>query len=111
MHARVSDLAESSRCLRFRIHRCSLSHLGNYIGTLISKISRLNTCPACAPVNASRAALRLPAHDSGVRLARYAFHVRLFHSQLRAGLSRRTPLTSPAMPLSRFQSGTFGEGP
>jgi hypothetical protein len=28
-------------------------------------LSRLNTLPACSPVNASRAALRLPAHDSG----------------------------------------------
>ena len=34
-------------------------------------LSRLNTLPACAPVNASRAALRLSAHDSEpVRLAR-----------------------------------------
>src|SRR2546428_5480496 len=28
-------------------------------------LSRLKTLPACPPVNASRAALRLPAHDSG----------------------------------------------
>jgi hypothetical protein len=28
-------------------------------------LSRLNTLPACSPVNASRADLRLPAHDSG----------------------------------------------
>ena len=34
-------------------------------------LSRLNSPPACAPVNASRAALRLRAHDSGPgRLAR-----------------------------------------
>src|ERR1700687_4085598 len=28
-------------------------------------LSRRNTLPACSPVSASRAALRLPAHDSG----------------------------------------------
>jgi len=28
-------------------------------------LSRLNTLPACSPVNASRVALQLPAHDSG----------------------------------------------
>ena len=35
------------------------------VGTLIAIISQLNTLPACAPVNASSAALRLPTHDSG----------------------------------------------
>jgi hypothetical protein len=35
------------------------------VGTLIAIISQLNTLPACAPVNASMAALRLAMHDSG----------------------------------------------
>ena len=35
------------------------------VGTPISFISQLDTLPACAPVNASRPALRLTAHDSG----------------------------------------------
>jgi hypothetical protein len=35
------------------------------VGTLIAIISQLNTLPACAPVNASMAALRLAVHDSG----------------------------------------------
>ena len=35
------------------------------VGTLIAIISQLNTLPACAPVNASMAALRLATHDSG----------------------------------------------
>ena len=35
------------------------------VGTLIAIISQLNTRPACAPVNASMAALRLTTHDSG----------------------------------------------
>jgi hypothetical protein len=35
------------------------------VGTPIAIISQLNTLPACAPVNASMAALRLAMHDSG----------------------------------------------
>jgi hypothetical protein len=37
----------------------------NDVGTLVAIISQLNTRPACAPVNASKAALRLATHDSG----------------------------------------------
>src|SRR5665213_1035308 len=37
----------------------------NSVGTLVDLISRLNTEPVCAPVNTSRTALRLAAHDSG----------------------------------------------
>jgi hypothetical protein len=35
------------------------------VGTLVAIISQLNTLPACAPVNASIATLRLATHDSG----------------------------------------------
>ena len=35
------------------------------VRTLVAIISQLNTLPACAPVNASMAALRLAMHDSG----------------------------------------------
>jgi hypothetical protein len=35
------------------------------VGTLIAIISQLHTLPACAPVNASIAALRLLTHNSG----------------------------------------------
>jgi hypothetical protein len=35
------------------------------VGTLNYHISRLNTRPACAPVNASPEPLQAPAHDSG----------------------------------------------
>jgi hypothetical protein len=41
------------------------SAMRNDVGTPISIISQLNTLPACAPVNASMAALRLATHDSG----------------------------------------------
>ena len=64
MHARVSDLAESSGRLRFRAHRYGLPQLRTASALCFQNISRLNTWPACASVNASRAALRLPAHDS-----------------------------------------------
>ena len=37
----------------------------NDVGTPVAIISQLNTLPACAPVNASMAALRLATHDSG----------------------------------------------
>jgi len=37
----------------------------NDVGTPVAIISQLNTQPACAPVNASMAALRLATHDSG----------------------------------------------
>jgi hypothetical protein len=45
------------------------------VGTPDAIISQLNTLPACAPVNASVAALRLATHDSGVRMGRYSFPV------------------------------------
>ena len=35
------------------------------VGTPVAIISQLNTLPACAPVNASMATLRLATHDSG----------------------------------------------
>jgi hypothetical protein len=35
------------------------------VGTPVAIISQLDTLPACAPVNASMAALRLAMHDSG----------------------------------------------
>src|SRR5437762_1140690 len=41
------------------------SLLGNGVGTPIAFISQLHTLPACTPVNASMAALRLATHDSG----------------------------------------------
>jgi reverse transcriptase-like protein len=41
------------------------SAMRNEVRTPVAIISQLNTQPACAPVNASSAALRLPTHDSG----------------------------------------------
>lgn len=44
------------------------------LGTPVLFVSRLE-CPARTFVNASRSALRLTAHDSGGRMARYALAV------------------------------------
>jgi hypothetical protein len=41
------------------------SAMMNGVGTPVAIISQLHTLPACAPVNASMAALRLAVHDSG----------------------------------------------
>ena len=41
------------------------SAMRNDVGTPVAIISQLNTLPACAPVNALMAALRLATHDSG----------------------------------------------
>ena len=41
------------------------SAMRNDVGTPVAIISQLNTLPACAPVNASIATLRLATHDSG----------------------------------------------
>src|ERR1700730_13846263 len=62
----VFDRAEPDQCSRFRISPVLPSARWNGVGALISDIFHGSiTLPACSPVNASRAALRLPAHDSG----------------------------------------------
>ena len=64
MHAGVSDLAESNECSHSRTHRCCLPPSWTTSALSFINMSRLNTPPACAPVNASLPALRLRAHDS-----------------------------------------------
>jgi len=53
-------------------------------------ISELNGSPVCAPVNAYNAPSRPRRHDSGPWWVATAFHVRLFHPLLHAGLARRS---------------------
>jgi hypothetical protein len=64
-------------------------------------ISELNGWPALPPVNASRAASRMPAHDSGPQWSSYSFRVGLFHPLPYAGfipaLSGRPLFTEPLM--------------
>ena len=54
-------IRDSRLRLRWMLPSASL----NSVGTLVDLISRLNTEPVCAPVNTSRTALQLAAHDSG----------------------------------------------
>jgi hypothetical protein len=61
----VFDRAESDGCSHFAFAGVAFRTLEQRRHSDFRPLSRLNTLPACSPVNASRAALRLPAHDSG----------------------------------------------
>ena len=86
---RVSDSA--GRMSRLALApRILLPSLPPYeVGAPEGVITELNGWPACSPVNACDAPLRTRRHDSGPWRGATAFHVRLFHSLLHAGLSRR----------------------
>jgi hypothetical protein len=60
------------------------------VGTPVAIISQLNTLPACAPVNASMAALRLATHDSGSGWLAMPFLCDSFIHYSTPVLSRRT---------------------
>ncbi len=62
---------------------------GDEVGAPVRVISELNGWPACSPVNAYDVPLRTRRHDSGPWWVATAFHVRLFHPLLHAGLARR----------------------
>ena len=99
MH-RVSDSA--GRMTRLALSPCILwPSLPQYeVGAPEGVISELNTRPACSPVNACGAPLRARRHDSGPWWVATAFHVRLSHPLLHAGLSRRI-IVSPDIQVSR----------
>jgi hypothetical protein len=61
----VFDCAEPVGCSHFAFAGVAFRILEQRRHSDFRPLSRLNTLPACSPVNASRAALRLPAHDSG----------------------------------------------
>ena len=61
------------------------------VGTRNQLISELNTLPTDAPLQRFKRGLTTALTWLGARVARYAFPVRLFHSRLPAGLSRRYP--------------------
>ena len=65
MHARGLRLRRVLRMLAIPHPLVLPSAMRNDVGTPVAIISQLNTLPACAPVNASLAALRLAMHDSG----------------------------------------------
>ena len=65
MHARGLRLRGVGRRLAIAPPSMWPSALLNGVGTPVAIISQLNTLPACTPVNASMAVLRLAMHDSG----------------------------------------------
>jgi hypothetical protein len=70
------------------------------VGSLDLKISELNTQPTDAPVQRFKCALTAALTWLGARMVRYSFPVRLFHSLLQVGLSRRYPakIARPSVP-------------
>src|SRR3982751_4763780 len=66
------------------------SAMVNDVGTPVAIISQLNTQPACTPVNASMAALRLATHDSGPGWIAIPFLYDSFIHNSTPVLSRRT---------------------
>ena len=69
------------------------------MGIPIREISELSTQPTDAPVQRFECGLAAALAWLGARVVRYSFPVRLFHSLLQAGLSRRYPvhLAHPAL--------------
>ena len=65
MHAWDLRLRRVRRMLAMTHQPVLPSAMRNDVGTPVAIISQLNTLPACTPVNASMAALRLAMHDSG----------------------------------------------
>jgi hypothetical protein len=62
------------------------------MGFLHREISELNTQPTDTPVQRFKCSLTVALAWLGARVVRYTFPVRLFHSLLHAGLSRRCPV-------------------
>jgi len=62
------------------------------MGFLKREISELNTQPTDTPDQRFKCDLTTALTWLGARVVRYAFPVRLFHSRLHAGLSRRYPV-------------------
>ena len=78
-----------------RTHTCARSRVVFWrydtMGVPIRTISELNTQPTDAPVQRFECGLTAALAWLGARVVRYSFPVRLFHSLLQAGLSRRFP--------------------
>jgi len=78
---------------RSRYRECALlpSVRADAVGSPEPLISELNTQPTDTPVQRFKCDVTAALAWLGARVARYAFSVRLFHSLLHAGLSRRYP--------------------
>jgi hypothetical protein len=81
---------------RSRYRDCALlpSVLSDAVGFPEHTISELNTQPTNTPVQRFKCDVAAALTWLGARVVRYSFPVRLFHSLLHAGLSRRYPDTS-----------------
>src|SRR3954452_22836206 len=76
------------------------------VGTLVAIISQLNTLPACAPVNASIATLRLATHDSGSGWFATPFLYDSFiHDSTPVYPGARHGLLAATCPISRVNHG------
>jgi len=100
MLQRQFQYKEGFSTLRLRRAECGLalattlvlpSDRSDSVGTRNQLISELNTLPTDAPLQRFKRGLTTALAWLGARVARYAFPVRLFHSRLHAGLSRRYP--------------------
>jgi hypothetical protein len=76
---------------RFRVCALLPSVLSDAVGSPEHPISELNTQPTDTPVQRFKCSLTTALTWLGARVVRYSFPVRLFHSLLHAGLSRRYP--------------------
>src|SRR5580704_4549955 len=85
----VYDYAGPTNCSRFRRWPCCLPLLSTGSAPRIS-FTKLNTRPTDASVYALAHRLAAARARLKARMVRYSFPVGLFHSQLHAGLSRRT---------------------
>ena len=78
-----------------RTHICARSRVAFWcydpMGVPIRTISELNIQPKDAPIQRFECGLAAALAWLGARVVRYSFPVRLFHSLLQAGLSRRYP--------------------
>ena len=100
----VSDRAESDHALRSRHSQCCLPSIStaSALRTTKSRLTRLNTRPACTPVNASDMPLPTYPHDSGpVWFARPS----LYGSCIRYSLPVLTGASERKPTSSRFATG------
>src|SRR5260370_29973286 len=85
---RLRGVAPRSRC---RVCALLPSVPPDDVGSPERGISELNTQPTDTPVQRFKCDVTAALTWLGARVVRYAFSVRLFHSLLHAGLSRRYP--------------------
>src|SRR3989442_7343661 len=91
LHAWGLRLRGAAPCSRYRKRALLPSVPSDAVGSPHYLISELNTQPTVTPVQRFKCSLTTALTWLGARVVRYSFPVRLFHSLLHAGLSRRYP--------------------